>query len=352
MTTILSRNEKASTSKRKRRSSAGDTWKKAALPITALILIMLVNAGLSPNFFSISLVEGHLYGSLIDILHRGAPLIIMSIGMSMVIGTGGIDLSVGAVVAIAGAVMAVLVDAGNIPGWLIVLATLGTGILCGLWNGILVAYLKIQPIIATLILMVAGRGIAQMITGGQIVTFHSELFSALGGGYFIGLPMRVILVALAVIVIALMVRRTALGLFVEAVGGNSEASRLAGIDSRGITVGAYMLSGLCAGFAGMIITADISGADANNAGLWMEMDAILAVVIGGASLAGGRFSLGLTLLGALVIQSLTISILVSGLPAQYTLVVKAVVIVFILLIQSPQMKDKVLAQWRRGRNAR
>lgn len=338
-------NPKEVASRTTHRSHSGDTWKKATLPITALILIMLVNAVISPNFFTLSIVEGHLYGSLVDIVHRGAPLIIMSIGMSLVIGTGGIDLSVGAVVAIAGAVMAVMIDAGY-PGWLIVLATLATGALCGLWNGLLVAYLKIQPIIATLILMVAGRGIAQMITGGQIVTFHSELFGKLGDGYLFGLPMRVIYVALAVAILAFIIRRSALGLFIEAVGGNTEASRLAGIDSHSILVGVYMLSGLCAGFAGMIITADISGADANNAGLWMEMDAILAVVIGGASLAGGRFYLGLTLLGALVIQSLTISILVSGLPAQFTLVVKAVVIVLILLIQSPQMKSKILGKWR------
>ncbi|MFM2483393.1 ABC transporter permease [Celerinatantimonas sp. YJH-8] len=322
-----------------------DIWRKATLPITALILIMIVNAMISPNFFTVSIVEGHLYGSLIDIVHRGSPLIIMSVGMSLVIATGGIDLSVGAVVAIAGAVMAVLID-HNYPGWLIILATLATGALCGLWNGILVAYLKIQPIIATLILMVAGRGIAQMITSGQIVTFHSELFSQLGDGYWFGLPIRVIFILLAVVILALVIRRSALGLFIESVGGNTEASRLAGIDSRSILIGVYMLSGLCAGFAGMIITADISGADANNAGLWMEMDAILAVVIGGASLAGGRFYLGLTLLGALVIQSLTISILVSGLPAQFTLVVKAIVIVLILLIQSPQMKQKILAKWR------
>lgn len=325
--------------------------RKATLPVTALILIFVFDAIFTPAFFNLSFVNGHLYGSLIDIFYRGAPLILMSVGMAVVIATAGIDLSVGAVVAIAGAVMAVMVDANQYPDWLIVLATLGAGLLCGLWNGILVAFLKIQPIIATLILMVAGRGIAQMITGGQIITFHSELFKGLGEGYFLGLPMRVILVALAVVVIVVLIRRSALGLFVESVGGNVSASRLAGIDSRGILIGAYMLCGLCAGFAGMIITADISGADSNNAGLWMEMDAILAVVIGGTSLAGGRFSLLLTVLGALVIQSLTISILVSGLPAEYTLLVKAVVIVLILLIQSPQMKQKIMTKWR-ARHAR
>lgn len=312
------------------------------LPVTALLLILLVNAVLSPGFFALSMVDGHLYGSLVDILHRGAPLALLAIGMSIVIGTGGIDLSVGAIIAICGSVMAVLIQDGHLSSPLIALLTLGCGLLCGLWNGVLVAVLRIQPIVATLILMVAGRGIAQMITGGQIVTFHSDVFGVLGSGYLWLLPMRVILTALVLIALIALIRRTALGLFIEAVGGNSEASRLAGIESRSVLIGAYMLSGFCAACAGMIIAADISGADANNAGLWLEMDAILAVVIGGASLAGGRFYLGLTLLGTLVIQSLTTSILVSGLPAQYTLLVKAVVIIVFLLIQSTPVKTRIL----------
>ena len=324
------------------RKSAHPQRQRLILPITALLLILLVNAILSPGFFSLGLVDGHLYGSLVDILHRGAPLALLAIGMSIVIGTGGIDLSVGAIIAICGSVMAVLIRDQVMPEPLIALSVIGCGLLCGLWNGLLVAVLRIQPIVATLILMVAGRGIAQMITGGQIVTFHSTLFGQLGSGYLWWLPMRVILTAIVLCGLIALVRRTALGLFIEAVGGNSEASRLAGIESRGVLIGAYMLSGFCAACAGLIIAADISGADANNAGLWLEMDAILAVVVGGASLAGGRFYLGLTLLGTLVIQSLTTSILVSGLPAQYTLLVKALVIILFLLIQSPPVKQRIL----------
>lgn len=332
----------------RRRGTGGGTRQQWLLPVTALALIFLVNALLSPSFFSLGVVEGHLYGSLVDILHRGAPLALLAIGMSIVIGTGGIDLSVGAIIAICGSVMAVLIQQDVSP-LLTTLLTLGAGLLCGLWNGLLVAVLRIQPIVATLILMVAGRGIAQMITGGQIVTFHSEVFGQLGSGYLVMLPMRVILTALVLGLLIALVRRSALGLFIEAVGGNAEASRLAGIDSRGILIGTYLISGLCAAFAGMIIAADISGADANNAGLWMEMDAILAVVIGGASLAGGRFYLGLTLLGTLVIQSLTTSILVSGLPAQYNLLVKALVILVFLLIQSRPVKQRLLGWLQRRR---
>ncbi|MEX1056238.1 MAG: ABC transporter permease, partial [Natronospirillum sp.] len=200
---------------------------------------------------------------------------------------------------------------------------------------VLVAVFNIQPIVATLILMVAGRGIAQMITGGQIVTFHSDFLNALGNGYFLGLPIRVVLAAAIILVTVLVLRRTALGLFVESVGANAESSRLMGIDSKVLTASAYVFSGFCAAIAGVILAADIRGADANNAGLWLELDAILAVVIAGASLAGGRIYIGLTVVGVLIIQSLTTAILSSGLPAQYNLIVKATIILVLLLIQSP-----------------
>ncbi|MFD2263940.1 ABC transporter permease [Lacibacterium aquatile] len=307
-------------------------------PSLALAAILLANLFLSPNFFSIRIVDGHLFGSLIDILHRGTPLAFVALGMAVVIATGGIDLSVGAIIAICGATMAVLLKTSGLPPVLVLLAVVAVGILCGLWNGLLVAFLDIQPIVATLILMVAGRGIAQMITDGQIVTFHSDFFQVIGGGFFLGLPVRVLVVLGFAILLALVLRRTAMGLFLEAVGGNAAASRLAGIEARWIRLSAYAISGLCSALAGIVLTADIKGADANNAGLWLELDAILAVVIGGAALKGGRFALGLTLIGVLVIQSLTTTILVSGLPSQYTLVVKACVVLAVLFLQSPRLQ--------------
>lgn len=307
------------------------------LPVCALALILAANLVLSPGFFAIRIVEGHFFGSTIDIMHRAAPLGFVALGMAVVIATGGIDLSVGAIIAICGAVAAVLLRTTDLPPAVILLIALGAGLLCGLWNGFLVAFLDIQPIVATLILMVAGRGIAQMITGGQIVTFHSGVMDALGSGYLLAMPSRVWLLVGFAVLLGVLLRRTALGLFLEAVGGNAAASRLAGIEARWVRLSAYALSGVCSALAGLILTADIRGADANNAGLWLELDAILAVVIGGASLIGGRFSLGLTLIGALVIQSLTTSILVSGLPPQYTLMVKAAVILLVLFLQSPRL---------------
>lgn len=316
-------------------------------PVIALVLVIIVNGLISPGFFDIKVVDGHLYGSLVDIVHRGASTALVAVGMAIVIGTRGIDLSVGSVIAISGAVMAVLIRDTSLSPLVIVLAALGAGVLCGLWNGILVAFLDIQPIIATLILMVAGRGIAQMITGGQIVTFHGPFFEAIGSGYLFGIPWRVIIAAIVIAGLWAIMRKTALGLFVEAVGGNARASRLAGIDARGIKVLAYVISGLCSAVAGIIIAADIRGADANNAGLWLELDAILAVVIGGGSLMGGRFFLGLTVIGVLIIQALGTGILLSGLPSQYTLIVKAAVVMVVLLMQAPKARQMMGSFWRR-----
>ncbi len=322
-------------------------------PVAALVLIVLGIGVISPDFFNIRIVDGHLYGSLVDVVHRGASTALVAVGMAIVIGTRGIDLSVGSIIAISGAVMAVLIRDTDLHPVVIILAALGAGILCGLWNGILVAFLDIQPIIATLILMVAGRGIAQMITGGQIVTFHGEFFEAIGSGYLLGIPWRVIIAAAVIAAIYVIMRRTALGLFVESVGGNARASRVAGIDARGIKLMAYGASGLCSAFAGIIIAADIRGADANNAGLWLELDAILAVVIGGASLMGGRFFIAMTVIGVLIIQALTTGILLSGLPSQYTLIVKAAVVMVVLLVQAPKSRELVgqaMARMKRGKS--
>lgn len=225
---------------------------------------------------------------------------LLAIGMTLVIATGGIDLSVGAVMAIAGATAASMTVAGHsLP--VVLLAALAAGALAGLWNGILVAVLKIQPFVATLILMVAGRGVAQLITAGQIVTFDSRL-AWLGSGSFLLFPTPVIVAAATLLLFWLFTRKTALGMFIEAVGINIRAAKNAGVNTRIVVMLAYVLSGVCAAIAGIIVAADIRGADANNAGLWLELDAILAVVIGGASLMGGRFNLLLSVVGALIIQ--------------------------------------------------
>jgi galactofuranose transport system permease protein len=318
--------------------------------IAALVVILLVDRAVSPQFFDLRLQDGRLFGSLIDVLNRGAPVTLLSLGMVLVIATRGIDLSVGAVMAIAGAIAASLADNHSLP--LVLLAALGAGLACGLWNGFLVAVLGIQPIIATLILMVAGRGVAQLITQGRIVTFSSPDLVWFGNGAVFGLPAPVVIVIGMLVVTGAVVRGSALGLLIEATGGNARASELAGIGTRAMILAVYAWCGLCAALAGIIAAADIMGADANNAGLWLELDAILAVVIGGTSLFGGRFSLVLAAAGALIIQAMNTGILLSGYPPELNLLVKAAVVLAVLLLQSPRLAGILTlaaTRWRRAK---
>ncbi|AUX80037.1 MULTISPECIES: ABC transporter permease [Sinorhizobium] len=305
--------------------------------LIALAIIIAAISIIFPGFLNLQIQNGRLYGSLIDILNRGAPVVLLAIGMTVVIATKGIDLSVGAVMAICGAVSASLITSGHSLAETL-LVTLAVGILCGVWNGILVAVLDIQPIIATLVLMVAGRGIAQLITEGAILTFNDAGLIFIGSGSFLGLPMPVVIWLVFGILVALVVRQTALGMLVEAVGVNREASTLSGVFTPVLLIAAYVLSGLCAAIAGVIAAADIKGADANNAGLWLELDAILAVVVGGTSLLGGRFSIAASVLGAVIIQAINTGILLSGFPPEFNLIIKAAIIVFILVLQSPRFR--------------
>jgi ribose/xylose/arabinose/galactoside ABC-type transport system permease subunit len=303
--------------------------------VAALAVILAANWLVSPQFFDIRLQDGRMFGSLIDVLNRGAPVALLSLGMVLVIAMRGIDLSVGAIMAIAGAIAASLADSHPLP--VVLAAAIGAGMLCGLWNGLLVAALGIQPIVATLILMVAGRGIAQLITEGRIVTFTSPGLAFLGGGSVLGLPTPVLLTVGMLALTLAIARGTALGLMIEATGGNPRASALAGVGTRLITLAVYIWSGMCAALAGIVAAADILGADVNNAGLWLELDAILAVVIGGTSLFGGRFSVVLAVVGALIIQAMNTGILLSGFPPETNLVVKAAVVLAVLLAQSPRL---------------
>ncbi|MBN6039513.1 ABC transporter permease [Amycolatopsis sp. 195334CR] len=315
-------------------------------PAAALVALLLVNLAISPSFFAIQIRDGHLYGTLIDILRFGAPLVLVALGMTLVVATGGIDLSVGSVVAIGAAIACAQIStlpdqnaAGGVFGALGV--ALALCLLLGLCNGFLVSVIGIQPIIATLILMVAGRGLAQLVTGGQIITVDSDPFRVLGGGYWLGLPAPILIALGVVAATALVVRRSALGLLVESVGGNPEASRLAGVRARGLLVLVYVFCGLCAGLAGLMVSSNVSSADGNNAGLWIELDAILAVVIGGTLLSGGRFSLGGTVLGALLIQTLSTTVYTVGVPPESTLLVKALVVTVVCLVQSPAFRARL-----------
>jgi len=313
------------------------TFKRITPQLVILAAVLFLNFLVFPDFFRIEFQHGRLFGNLVDVLNRGAPTALLCIGMTLVIATRGIDLSVGAVMAIAGAVAASLV-VDNHSWEVALLGALFVGALCGLWNGVLVAVLRIQPIVATLVLMVAGRGVAQLVTEGTILTFLNPGLIHLGAGTVFGIPTPILIWIGLGLAVTAAVRKTALGMLIEAIGINESSSRLAGINSRVLIISVYLICGFCAALAGVIVAADIKGADANNAGLWLELDAILAVVIGGNSLLGGRFSILASLIGALIIQSVNSVILLSGMPPEFNLVIKALIIIAILVIQSPTVK--------------
>lgn len=316
-------------------------------PLVSLIIILLVCGIFSGgSFFEISVVEGHLYGRLIDILRNGSRYMILAIGMSMVLATGGTDISVGSVMAISGALACSIVDQrilamlhGNV--FAAVGIALLAGALCGAWNGFLVAKLKVQPIVATMILMTAGRGIAQLIADGKIVTITSDSYYYISGGYVLGLPFPLFIAAFMLILAVLITKKTAFGLAVEAIGVNADSARLSGIKVERNLWMIYIFCGVCASIAGLIESAGIKGADCNNCGLMIEMDGILAVAIGGTSLSGGRFSLIASIIGALVVQTITTMILAFGVAPEVIRVFKALIVIVICLAQSPAFVAKL-----------
>jgi len=344
----------------KKPSKNSFTWKSITesrlfLPLLALSLILLFDFIFIPGFFNIETREGNLYGSLIDILRNGSTVMLLAIGMTLVIATGGVDLSVGAVMAIAASTAGILMNPSALrnevffvtdptytfqPLWLVLGAALFVSILCGLWNGMLVGYMRIQPMVATLILMISGRGIAQLITNGLRVQITYTPYMILGQGWFI-LPFSLYIVAIIFTGAWLMTRKTAIGMFIESVGINFRSSFYSGIDEKKIKLMVYTFCGLCAGIAGLVASSNIRTSDSNNIGLTTELDAILAVVIGGTSMAGGRFSLLASMVGALVMQAITQSMYAIGVPAFALQAIKAVVVVLVILLYSEQFKSLV-----------
>ncbi|MBL9120326.1 MAG: ABC transporter permease [Phycisphaerae bacterium] len=303
-------------------------------PLVALAAILVVGAIFAPGFLTIGTIDGRLVGTPIDILNHGSKVAIVALGMTLVIATGGVDLSVGAVVAIAAAVTATLVSEQGVPWPLAVPAAVLVGTMAGLWNGMLVTVLRLQPIVATLVLMVAGRGIAQLVTGGLIVTVREPAIDLIGNGASVGLPNTFWLLAAVFLGLALLVRRTALGLLIACVGDNDSASRLAGVPERSVRLFAYAVCGSCAAIAGLIDCSYIRAADVNNAGQLLELDAILAVVIGGTALTGGRFSLIGSIIGAMLMQSLTRLLYMLDVSAEIAPAPKAMVVLAVCLLQS------------------
>jgi len=325
-------------------------------PLTALALLLAGNGVFNPGFLALHWRDGHLFGNLIDIANRAAPLALVSLGMTMVIAVRGLDISVGAVLAISATVAAWTIThmttaatgTGLLPLFAAIGAALGAAALCGLWNGLLVVKAGMQPIVATLILMVAGRGLAQLISDGQIITIYYRPYAYLGNGFLFGLPFSLFVVGALFAGLQLLLVRTALGLFVRAIGHNPLAAHMAGVRAQAITPALYVFCSVCAGVAGLLVSSNVASADANNAGQLLELDAILAVSLGGSALAGGRFSLAGSVTGALIIQTLTTTIYSVGLPPQVNLVVKALLVAAVLLLQSPRFRGQLRKVVSRG----
>ncbi len=325
---------------------------KLVFPLIVLAVILLFDLIFDPGFFSLTVIDGHLFGNVVDIFRSGSTVMLLAIGMTLVVATGGVDLSVGAVMAISASVAALLIDPNYkalthdpnfsaVPLPLVFVVTLSVAALCGLWNGVLVAYAGIQPMVATLILMIAGRGIAQLITDGVRIQIFYEPFAFLGNGWLI-LPVSLFIVAIVFTVAWLLTRKTSLGMFIESVGINARSSFFSGVNEKRVKLFAYMFCGLCAGVAGLVASSNIRTSDANNIGLNLELDAILAVVIGGTALgAGGRFSLFAAIVGAAVIQAITTSMYAIGVAANALLAIKGVVVIIVILLLSDQVRNVI-----------
>ncbi|SFJ72188.1 Ribose/xylose/arabinose/galactoside ABC-type transport system, permease component [Bradyrhizobium sp. Gha] len=314
-------------------------------PPLALLALVLFNAAVTPNFLS--------WQTLNVNLTQVCTTVIVGVGMTLVIATGGIDLSVGSLMAIAGA-LAPLIFLGNVipglpPGVAIALAfvlpVLVTSLL-GMFNGWLITRFQIQPIIATLVLFIAGRGIAQVLTNGNLQVFHTPEFQFIGLGRIGGIPFQALLMLAMVALAAWMLRRSVFGRRILVIGGNERAAALAGVPVALVVRAVYAISGALAGIAGLIVIAINSSSDANLVGLGTELDAIAAVAVGGTPLTGGRASIAGTLWGALIIQLVRYTLLANGVPDSAALVAKAAIIVLAVWLARQRGAAQVSPQAR------
>ena len=300
--------------------------------LIALILLILFNLVFTRNFATAQTLNVN--------LTQVCTIVIVAVGMTLVIATGGIDLSVGSLMAISGALAPMIFLGKIVPidniGLAVAAAmiiSIGVAGLLGLFNGWLIAKFRIQPIVATLVLFIAGRGIAQVLTNGNLQTFRVPEFQFIGLGRIFGIPVQVVLMALLVAAAAWVLKRTVFGRQIIAVGGNERAAELSGIAVSKVKLAVYTISGLCAGVAGLIVIAINSASDANLVGMGMELDAIAAVAVGGTLLSGGKATIVGTLLGAMTIQLVRYTLLANGVPDAAALVVKAGIIVLAVWIQ-------------------
>ncbi len=319
------------------------------VPLLSILALIVFNLFRDPSFFSISLSVNNsgntvLTGNLISILNGASELAVLAMGMTLVTAaSGGQDISVGALAAIAGSVFVKVLRAGEITPVTVVVAFLlccVVAMIFGVFNGTLVAVFKIQPMIATLVLYTCGRSIAYWINGGASPTVASPILTAIGS-FIPGVPIPtpILIVALCGVIFALVFRFTTLRLYTQAVGINQRAARLNGINAVGIKILAFMILGICCAVSGCIAVARLGYLNHETVLLEIEMDAILAVAIGGNALGGGRFKMAGSVLGAYAIQTLTTTLYAMRVPSTAVKSYKAIVIILIVVIGSPMVKE-------------
>ena len=329
------------------------TGHKMFLPVFCMFLVLCINViydiaqgNVFYDFFRISITNGLLSGRIVTILNRGSEVAILAVGMTLVVSaSAGTDISVGSVMALCASVCCVILAGPAAPQATELAAPLIVGVLgavimgcvCGALNGGLVAYLNIQPMVATLILWTAARAIGLLVCNNLIVYVRNDTFGILGGyvGFF---PTPIIIAAIVIAAAALVLKLTAMGMYVQSVGINKKASRIAGLNSKQIIFICYLICGVCASIAGVVASSRITSADSNNIGLNCELDAILAVALGGNSLGGGKFNLAGSVIGAYTIQAITTTMYNMGVSSAVAPVFKAIVVIIIVAIQAPPVK--------------
>jgi simple sugar transport system permease protein len=334
------------------------------IPLIAIALLVIFNLSRDPSFFSVSIASNNrgdpvLQGNLISILNGASELVILSMGMTLVTAaSGGQDISVGALAAIAGSMFVKVLKSGTVtPGLIIAafLACCAVAMVFGAFNGTLVSVFGIQPMIATLILFTSGRSIAYWINGGATPTIENATINAIGSFIpGIAIPTPILIVAAMGILFALLFRFTALGMYIQTVGINQSAARLNGINPVGIKLLTFILLGICCAVSGVIGVSRLGLINHETLLINIEMDAILAVAIGGNNLGGGKFKMIGSVLGAYAIQALTITLYAMKVPSTDVKAYKAIVIIILVVIGSPVVKakaDQLMKKIRTGGSA-
>jgi ribose/xylose/arabinose/galactoside ABC-type transport system permease subunit len=298
------------------------SWVRGRGVYVAFVLLVIFNLIVTPNFASVA--------TLSTLLITVSPIVLVSLGVALAIGTEGIDLSVGSVMALASAFLPLYLG----YGWLVGLSVaLLVGALAGLVNGSLVAFVGVQPIIATLAMLVGGRGLAQIFAGGRSLLVTDPVILWLGQGRLFGIPAPVIVAVAAVLLVGFLVKRTTFGRYVVAIGGNRSASYLSGHPVRRTLLAVYVISGILAALAGVVATARLGASDPSNIGLLIELSAITAVVVGGTPLSGGKVKVLGTVMGALLIQLICNTFIANNLPFTWAQVLTAAIILVAVYLQ-------------------